>query len=46
MKSIAEGTPKEIAKLLQAIGNSKEQLKIKLPVEIDDDKITFREVHI
>ena len=46
MKIIAEGTPKEITELLQAIESSKEQLKIKLPVEIDDDKITFREVHI
>lgn len=43
MKIIAEGTPKEIAELLQAIGSSKEQLKFKLPVAIKDDKVTFRE---
>lgn len=43
MKIIAEGTPKEIAELLQAIGNSNEQLKIELPVAIKDDKVTFRE---
>lgn len=46
MKIIAEGTPKEISELLQAIGSSKEQLKFKLPVAIKDDKVTFREVHI
>jgi len=46
MKIIAEGTPKEIAELLRAIESIKEQLKIKLPVEINDDKITFSEVHI
>lgn len=41
-----KATPEEVAKLLQAIGGSEEQLKIKLPVEIKDDKITFREVDL
>lgn len=41
-----KATPEEVAKLLQAIGGSEEQLKIKLPVAIKDDKITFREVDL
>lgn len=46
MKIIVEGTPQEIVELLQAIGGSEEQLKLKFPVAIKDDKITFREVRI
>lgn len=39
-------TPKEIKELLQAIGSSKEQIKLKVVVGIKDDKFIFREIHI
>ncbi|MEW4403793.1 hypothetical protein AB1I62_08665 [Enterococcus sp. AN402] len=46
MKIIVDGTPEEIEELLQAIGSSEEQLKVKLPISIKDNKIIFYEVHI
>ncbi|MGM0137643.1 hypothetical protein IGI65_000045 [Enterococcus sp. DIV0755b] len=46
MKITIEATPGEVKELLQAIESSQEQIKLKLPVAIKDDKITFREVRI
>ena len=40
MKIIAEGTPKEITELLQAIGSSKEQYVTKDSSSVADSEIT------
>lgn len=46
MKIAIDVTPKEIKEMLQAIGSSKEQIKLKVVVGIKDDKFIFREIHI
>lgn len=46
MKIIVDGILEEIVELLQAIGSSEEQLKVKLSISIKDVKIIFHEVHI